>query len=64
MKADSTKALKSAIATGIKELSGGRFQTYSDANIMELADDVSRLGRIRLTALCQKDAAKVHGKQK
>ena len=63
MKDDLTKALKSAIATGIKELSGGRFQTHNDANIMGLADDVCRLGRIRINALRQKDAAKVQRKK-
>jgi hypothetical protein len=59
IEADSMKSLKSKIAVGIDDLNLGRFQTYSDADFMQLADDVGRLGRIRLNALRLKVAAKV-----
>jgi hypothetical protein len=41
-------ALKHEIATGIDELDGGRYQTYSGANVMQLAEDIGRAGRERL----------------
>ena len=56
-------ALKSEIAIGIGELDHSLFQTYNDASLMQLADDVCRLGRIRLNALRLKVAAKVHKKK-
>ena len=46
-------SLKREIAVGIENLVHGRFQTYNDANLMELADDVKRRGRIRLKAMTQ-----------
>jgi hypothetical protein len=52
-------ALKRELAAGVDDLDHGRFQTYSDANLVQLADDVGRTGRIRL-----KVAAKVHAKKK
>ena len=56
--------LKREIAVGVEDLDRGRFQTYSDANIMQLADDIGRIGRIRLNGLrpARGIAAKVHGK--
>ena len=56
--------LKREIAVGVEDLDRERFQTYSDANIMQLADDIGRIGRIRLNGLRLKVAAKVHGKKK
>ena len=41
-------ALHSDIAAGIADLENGRFQTYSEANVMQLAEDVGRSGRERL----------------
>src|ERR1039457_1446190 len=38
-------ALKRDIATGIEDLDNGRFQTYSEANIMQLAEDIGQSGR-------------------
>jgi hypothetical protein len=42
-------ALKHDIAIGIEQLDSGRYQTYDDANVMQLAEDVGRSGRERLT---------------
>ena len=56
--------LKREIAVGVEDLVRERFQTYSDANIMQLAGDIGRTGRIRLNGLRLKVAAKVHGKKK
>ena len=56
--------LKREIAVGIEDLDRERFQTYSEANIMQLADDIGRIGRIRLDGLRLKVAVKVHGKKK
>jgi hypothetical protein len=41
-------ALKRDIAAGIDDLESGRFQTYSEANVMQLAEEVGRSGRERL----------------
>ena len=41
-------ALKRDIAVGIDQLNSGRYQTYDDSNIMQLAEDVGRSGRERL----------------
>lgn len=41
-------ALKSDIATGIADLENGRFQTYPDSNVMQLAEDIGSAGRERL----------------
>jgi len=57
-------ALKREIAVGIKDLVHDRYTAYSDANIMQLADEVGHDGRIWLNALRLKVAAKVHGKKK
>ena len=41
-------ALKGAISGGIDDLNAGRYQTYDDTNVMQLAEDVGRAGRERL----------------
>ena len=41
-------ALKRDLAAGIDDLDHGRYQTYSQANAMQLAEDVGRTGRERL----------------
>ena len=53
--------LKREIAVGVGDLDRERFQTYSDVNVMQLADDIGRTGRIRLNGLRLEGAAKVHG---
>ena len=40
--------LKGDIASGIADLNNGRYQTYDDTNVMQLAEDVGRAGRERL----------------
>ena|ERR1039457_6678125 len=42
-------ALKHDIAIGIDDLESGRYQTDTGANVMQLAEDVGRSGRARLT---------------
>ena len=46
-------SLKREIATGIGDLESGRYQKYSDANVMQLAEDVGRSGRTELTKAWQ-----------
>ena len=41
-------ALKGDIASGIADLDNGRYQTYDDTNVMQLAEDIGRVGRERL----------------
>ena len=41
-------ALKRDIAIGNEQSDNGRYQTYNDSNIMQLAEDVGRVGRERL----------------
>ncbi|MFO1512596.1 MAG: hypothetical protein U1F83_06745 [Verrucomicrobiota bacterium] len=41
-------ALKREVAIGVEDLERGRYQTYTDANVMQLAEDVGRSGRERL----------------
>jgi len=41
-------ALKSDIASGIADLSTGRYQAFDDTNVMQLAEDIGRVGRERL----------------
>jgi hypothetical protein len=41
-------ALKFAITSGVDALNDGRYQTYNDQNVMQLAEDVGRAGRERL----------------
>jgi len=44
-------ALKRDIDVGIEALENGRFQVYSGADVMRLAEDVGRTGRERLAKL-------------
>ena len=41
-------ALKREVALGVDDLERGQSQTYNDANVMQLAEDVGRSGRERL----------------
>ncbi len=41
-------ALKNDIAVGITSLDNGRYQTYQDTNVMQLAEYIGRVGRERL----------------
>jgi hypothetical protein len=41
-------ALKQDIAIGIDQLDNGRYETYSEANLMRLAEDIGKAGRNRL----------------
>jgi hypothetical protein len=41
-------ALKRELASGIEQLETGRYQTYDDSNIMQLAEEVSQTGRDQL----------------
>jgi hypothetical protein len=41
-------SLKREIAIGIEDLEHGRYQSYTDANVMQLAEAVGRSGRERL----------------
>ena len=41
-------ALKREVAIGVEDLERGRYQTYIDANVMQLAENVGRSGRERL----------------
>ena len=40
--------LKRDLAIGIDDLDSGRYQTYNEANVMRLAEDVGLSGRDRL----------------
>jgi hypothetical protein len=44
-------ALKMEIARGLDDLAQGRCETYSDADVMRLAEDVGRAGRERLKTI-------------
>jgi len=41
-------ALKKDIKIGLDQLDSGSYQTYTDTNIMQLADEISKKGRERL----------------
>lgn len=41
-------ALKCQLTSGIDDLDDGRYQTYDDKNVMQLAEDIGRVGRVRL----------------
>jgi len=41
-------ALKVAIAKGVADLENGRYQTYDNSSVMQLAEDIGRAGRERL----------------
>ncbi|HZL79415.1 MAG TPA: hypothetical protein VFC17_11235 [Candidatus Limnocylindrales bacterium] len=47
-KARQLAALKRDLATGLDQLDSGRYQTYDDTDVMQLAEDVGRAGRERL----------------
>jgi hypothetical protein len=47
-KARQLAALKRDMAAGIEQLDDGRYQTYNDTNLMQLAEEVGRTGRERL----------------
>jgi hypothetical protein len=40
-------ALKRDLVAGIEQLESGRYKTYDDTNVMQLAEDISRTGRER-----------------
>jgi hypothetical protein len=44
-------ALKHDIAIGVEDLERGRYRTYSDSNVMQLAEDIGRSGLERLTKI-------------
>ncbi|MBI5773918.1 MAG: hypothetical protein HZA89_09280 [Verrucomicrobia bacterium] len=50
-------ALKGDITSGIDDLDDGRYQAYTDANVMQLAEDVGRSGREQLATNRKKPAA-------
>ena len=41
-------ALKRDLAVGMEQLANGRYQTYNDSNLMQLAEEIGRTGRERL----------------
>jgi hypothetical protein len=41
-------ALKRDLAIGFNDLERGRYQTYNESNVMQLAEDVGQSGRERL----------------
>jgi hypothetical protein len=47
-KARQLAALKRELAVGIGQLEQGRYRTYDDTNVMQLAEEVGRSGRERL----------------
>lgn len=47
-KARQLAALKRDLATGLDQLDSGRYQTYDDTDVMQLAEDVGWAGRERL----------------
>jgi len=54
--------LKHLITVGVDDLKHGRYQTYNDSNLMQLADEISQRGRIRLNALRLKIARRCMGR--
>jgi hypothetical protein len=47
-KARQLAALKRDLAVGLEQLDQGRYQTYDDTTVMQLAEDIGRSGRQRL----------------
>jgi hypothetical protein len=41
-------ALKRDIAVGIEQLDGGHYRTFTDANVMQLAEEVGKTGLGRM----------------
>jgi hypothetical protein len=50
-------ALKQEISAGIDDLENGRYQEYSEAGLMHLAEDIGQAGRERLARTSQKPKA-------
>ena len=50
-------ALKRDLALGIEHLETGRYRTYTEANVMQLAEDVGQSGRERLKSEHKKPKA-------
>jgi hypothetical protein len=48
-KARQLAALKRDLSVGLEQLDQGQYRTYDDTNVMQLAEDVGRSGRQRLT---------------
>ena len=47
-KARQLAALKRELAVGIDQLEQGRYRAYDDTNVMQLAEEVGKLGREQL----------------
>ena len=47
-KARQLGALRRELAVGIDQLDQGRYRAYDDANVMQLADEASKSGTLRL----------------
>ena len=47
-KARQLAALERELAVGIDQLEQGRYRAYDDTNVMQLAEEVGKLGRERL----------------
>ncbi|HVM48597.1 MAG TPA: hypothetical protein VMU04_11250 [Candidatus Acidoferrum sp.] len=47
-KAQQLAALKHDLEIGTEQLEQGQYRTYDDANVMQLAEEVSRAGRRQL----------------
>ncbi|PYJ84950.1 MAG: hypothetical protein DME22_10855 [Verrucomicrobia bacterium] len=50
-------ALKRDLAVGIEQLDKGRYRTYDDSHVIQLAEDVGRSGRERLKNSRKKSGA-------
>ena len=50
-------ALKRDLAVGIQDLESGRYRTYDESNVMQLAEDVGQSGRERLKNAPKKSGA-------
>jgi hypothetical protein len=50
-------ALKRDLAVGLEQLEHGRYRTYDDANVMQLAEEASQAGRKRLKGATEHPAA-------
>ncbi len=50
-------ALKRDLAVGLNDLEQGRYQTYNESNVMQLAEDIGRSGRERLNDSSKKSGA-------
>jgi hypothetical protein len=56
-KARQLAVLRRELAVGIDQLDHGRYQSYDDANAMQLAEEVAKSGRERLKDARKKPAA-------